>query len=86
MSPTEDNIRKELIAHLKSHILAEGVAVDADTDLPALDVDSVTIVELSMHIEEQFGLEVPVQFLTAENTRTVANLARCVLTHGRPLK
>ncbi len=86
MSPTEDNICKSLIAHLERHVLAEGVAVDAGTDLLLLDVDSVTIVELAMHTEEQFGLEVPMQYLTAENTRTVADLARCVLAHGRPLK
>jgi len=86
MQPTEDNIRKVLLAHLTGHVLAEGVTVDADTDLPSLDVDSVTIVELAMHVEERFGIEVPVQFLTEGNTRTVADLARCALTHGRPLR
>lgn len=86
MSPTEDNICKSLIAHLERHVLAEGVAVAADTDLLSLDVDSVTIVELAMYIEERFGLEVPVQFLTSENTRTVADLARTVIAHGRLLK
>jgi acyl carrier protein len=86
MSPTEDNICNALVAHLTGHVLAEGVAVDASTDLPSLDVDSVTIVELAMHIEERFVLEVPMQFLTSENTRTVADLARTVIAHGRPLK
>lgn len=86
MSPTEDNIRNSLLKHLKNHILAEGVVVDAHTDLPSLDVDSVTIVELAMHIEEEFGLEAPVRFLTAENTRTVLHIARCVLAHGAPMK
>ncbi len=86
MLPSPETIQQSLIAHLRAHVLAEGVPLAADTDLPSLDVDSVTIVELAMHIEEQFRLEIPVHLLIPEHTSTVRALAECAIRHGKPLR
>lgn len=79
-------MQQALITYLQSHVLAPGVAITAESDLPELGIDSVTIVELAMHLEERFSIEIPVAQLTPEHTRTVRNLAECAIRFGKPLR
>lgn len=81
-----ESIQHALIHFLRENVLAEGIPINADTDLHTLGIDSVTIVELAMHIEERFGLEIPVSLLGPENTSTVRALAECAIRHGKSLR
>ena len=85
MTPDPNTIASALCAYLVAHVLAPGVTIGPDSDLAALDIDSVTMVELAMHIEEQFGIEVPVQLLSSEHIPTVRAFAQCAITQGRKL-
>ncbi len=86
MRPTDQDIRNTLLTYLRTHVLAAGVSIADDSDLPALGIDSVTIVELAMHVEERFSLEIPVAQLTPDHTRTVRTLSACALQFGKPLR
>lgn len=86
MPANPDIIQKILLAYLSERVLAEGVIITPETDLPSLDVDSVTIVELAMHLEERLGIEIPMNRLTPEHTRTVSAIAACAVQHGKPLR
>jgi len=86
MAANRDIIQNTLLAYLSEHVLAEGVTITPETDLPTLDVDSVTIVELAMHLEERLGIEIPVSRLTPEHTRTVSAIAACAVQYGKPLR
>ncbi|MCF8256013.1 MAG: acyl carrier protein [Flavobacteriales bacterium] len=86
MAANPDIIQNTLLAYLSEHVLAEGVTITPETDLPSLDVDSVTIVEMAMHLEERLGIEIPVNLLTPEHTRTVSAFAAHAVQHGKPLR
>jgi acyl carrier protein len=73
-----------LCEHLRQHVVAAGVSVEADTDLESLGVDSVTLIELTMVIEDAFAIEIPVRFIYPEQLRTVSSMAACALKHGLP--
>jgi len=47
-------------------------------------LDSLNLVRLVAHIEEQFGLELPVNEVGLESFRSVAALAELVLRRGMP--
>lgn len=55
MAANPDIIQNTLLTYLVEHVLAEGVTITPETDLPSLDADSVTIVELAMHLEVRQG-------------------------------
>jgi acyl carrier protein len=72
------SIADALCHFLRSQILAEGVALEADTPLTQLGIDSAATVEMLLFIERQFGVMVPDSALTLANLATAGALARCV--------
>jgi acyl carrier protein len=64
--------------YVRGSILAEGVALDNDTPLASLGIDSVSLVEILLFVERRFGVSVPDEDLTRENLHSVLALARCV--------
>ena len=74
----EAAVAEELCDYLRSAVLAAGVALEPETRLAELGVDSVALVELTLFIERRYGLALPEAELTPRNLESAAALARCV--------
>ena len=56
---------------------SNGTALSPDTDISAdLNIDSVTVMDFVMEVEDHFDIEVPLNLLA--ETRTIADLAKVV--------
>ena len=76
---TASEIANQLCEFLQSNVLAGDVAVNPDTELSQLGVDSFSLMELVLFIERRFGLELPAEALIPENIANVRVLsAYCV--------
>ena len=54
-----------------------GIAVTPETDISSdLNIDSVTVMDFVMEVEDHFDIEIPLNVLS--ETRTVADLAKVV--------
>ncbi|MFT3987623.1 acyl carrier protein [Aestuariivirga sp.] len=54
-----------------------GIPLSADTDISSdLNIDSVTVMDFVMEVEDHFDIEIPLNVLS--ETRTVADLAKVV--------
>ena len=54
-----------------------GAALSAETDISSdLNIDSVTVMDFVMEVEDHFDIEIPLNVLS--ETRTVADLAKVV--------
>mgnify|MGYP000848395710 CR=1 FL=1 len=72
MSDTADAIMK-----LLQPFNTAGVALTPDTDISSdLNIDSVTVMDFVMEVEDHFDIEIPLNVLA--ETRTVAELAKVV--------
>jgi acyl carrier protein len=72
MTDTIDRICK-LLAPFNTN----GTALSAATDISAdLNIDSVTVMDFVMEVEDHFDIEIPLNVLS--ETRTVEDLARVV--------
>ena len=59
-----------------------GTVLSAATDISTdLNIDSVTVMDFVMEVEDHFDIEIPLNVLS--ETRTVADLARVVETRTR---
>ncbi len=72
-----DEISSALCSFLQQNILAKDVEVSPDTELAILGVDSFSLMEIILFIERRFGLILPPESLTPENTTSVSNLSLC---------
>lgn len=77
-TPPMDDIQRTLRAFLVDELLDPGVSLSADAELAALGVDSFALMEVLLFVERRWGVPVPMDRLTPENTRTVASLAACI--------
>jgi acyl carrier protein len=72
MSDTVDQICK-----LLQPFNTNGTALSAATDISAdLNIDSVTVMDFVMEVEDHFDIEIPLNVLS--ETRTIADLAKVV--------
>ncbi len=56
---------------------SNGTVLSASTDISSdLNIDSVTVMDFVMEVEDHFDIEIPLNILS--ETRTVADLARVV--------
>ena len=56
---------------------SNGTTLSPDTDISAdLNIDSVTVMDFVMEVEDHFDIEVPLNLLA--ETRTIADLAKVV--------
>ncbi len=79
MSVDSGKISEMMIQFLKANVLAEGIEISANTPFTELGIDSVTVIELVMHIDDEFGIDIPPSDLTEENMASVAALANCAM-------
>ena len=72
-----EDISSALCVFLQKNILASDVEVTPETELAVIGVDSFSLMELILFIERRFGLVLPLESLTPQNTATVSNLSLC---------
>ncbi|MDP6909610.1 MAG: acyl carrier protein [Flavobacteriales bacterium] len=82
MSVGKQEITEVLSNYVTKSILAEGVAFAPDVAFSDVEIDSVTVVELVMMIEEEFGIEIPVDQLVPENLQSLESLVDCALKNA----
>lgn len=70
--------KKDLCNYIAENILAGEVAVEPDTVLSDIGVDSFSIIEIILFIERQFGVSIPHESLTPENFVSVNALIECM--------
>ena len=68
-------IENALLEFLRSELLDHNTAVDADSALEDLGIDSFALLELVIHLERTCNVKVPAHMLTRENTYSVKTLA-----------
>ena len=72
----------EEICKLLEPFNTKGVALAPDTDISTdLNIDSVTVMDFVMEVEDHFDIEIPLNVLS--ETRTVADLAKVVDTRKK---
>ena len=90
MSFAQRNATNETSADLEAEIgrlIRDKLGVDAgspDEDLIASGVlDSLTLVQLLLEIEEHLGITIPLGDVEIDEVRSIASLARLVTRHGQ---
>mgnify|MGYP001636593185 CR=1 FL=1 len=74
---TLEEISNQLCGFLRENVLASDVAVNAETELSHIGVDSFSLMELILFIERRYGLELPAEALVPDNIATVTALSTC---------
>jgi acyl carrier protein len=79
MAASQEDIINRLTAYLKKRFLASGVEIQAADKFADIGIDSMTVVELVMFIEEEFGIVIPADQLTGDNLASLNSLANCAI-------
>lgn len=79
MATDQQQLIARVTDYLKQRFLAENVVFDSSKNFADLGIDSMTIVELVMYIEEEFGIVIPADQLTGTNLRSLDSLVACAL-------
>ena len=74
-----DIIIVEIKNYIEKNILAQGIQIDASTDLKQAGIDSFSTVEIILFIERRFGVSIPDEKLVPGNFKTLNALAAIVL-------
>jgi acyl carrier protein len=74
-----ESIIAEIKLYVEKNILAEGIQIDAATNLKEVGIDSFSTVEIILFIERRFGVAIPDEKLVPENFKTLQALAATVL-------
>lgn len=75
----ENVIINEIKNYIEKNILAEGLQLNAATDLKQAGIDSFSTVEIILFIERKFGVSIPDEKLIPDNFKTLQALAATVL-------
>ncbi len=79
MAASHSDIISGLTAYLKKRFLASGVEIEASDKFVDIGIDSMTVVELVMYIEEEFSIVIPADQLTGDNLATLDSLTACAI-------
>jgi acyl carrier protein len=74
-----NSIIAEIKNYIEKNILAEGVQIDANTNLKQVGIDSFSTVEIILFIERRFGVSIPDEKLVPDNFKTIQSLASTVV-------
>jgi acyl carrier protein len=80
---SNDPIEQRLVQLFSDKLDADVAGRDVDL-LDTGVVDSLTIVDLLLYIEQEFRLALPMEELDADDFRSIAAIARCMRSKGRP--
>ncbi len=78
---SRNDIEAQVSAYLTKRFLAKGVKLEASQPFADFGIDSMTVVELVMYIEEEFGIEIPADQLTFHNLRSLESLVNCAISN-----
>lgn len=76
-APSSD-LEKRLLELISGSLLATGPDFHANSDLFALGLDSMAIMQLLLLVEEEFGAAIPAESVSREHFSTVRSLARLI--------
>jgi acyl carrier protein len=79
MAANRDQIIDKLSEYLKKRFLAKDVELHSELAFSDYGIDSMTVVELVMFIEEEFAITIPADQLTGDNLRSLDSLAECAI-------
>lgn len=74
-----DDIAAAVSAYLAKRFLAKDLKLETSTPFADIGIDSMTVVELVMFIEEEFGIVIPADQLTGDNLKSVESLVNCAV-------
>ncbi|MFT4595207.1 MAG: acyl carrier protein [Bacteroidia bacterium] len=79
MAHAQQDIVNNLSEYLKKRFLAPNITLNSADNFADFGVDSMTVVELVMYIEEKFGIVIPADQLTGENLESLDSLAKSAI-------
>ena len=82
MAVDQQQILHQVTDYLKQRFLAKNVAFDPSKAFADFGIDSMTVVELVMYIEEEFGIVIPADQLTGNNLKSLDSLVACAVKHA----
>jgi acyl carrier protein len=74
MTMTDLTPKLQEILRPKLRFLAPGVEMPMDEDLGKLGLDSMASIDLLMEIEQQLGVQIPDELMTADTFSTLSHL------------
>ena len=74
----ENIIIADIKKFIETNILAGDIMLEADTNLQNIGIDSFSIVEIMLFIQQNYNILIPDDQLVPENFRTLQSLARLV--------
>ena len=74
-----ETISKEIKNYIRQNITAGDVDIDASTPLEDAGIDSFSIVEIILFIEQQYGVVIPDEQLVPDNFRNITALSTIVM-------
>ncbi len=78
MAAPLSDVESRLLSFVRARLIETAGGTDERTDLFASGLDSMGIMQIMIHLEEEFGVKVPESEVTKENFSTVADLAAMV--------
>ncbi len=79
MPVSQTEVEQALGEFVRGNILAKGIAVEPETLLRDIGVDSYSVIEMVLFIERRFGVVLPEEKLVPENLKSVRALAACTV-------
>lgn len=77
-------LAERLLARIRADLLETGTDFGIDSDLFAAGLDSMSIMQLSLIIEEEFGTQMPDRLITRETFSTARQIAAAIREVGAP--
>jgi acyl carrier protein len=74
----ENIIIADINKFIKTNILANDILLEADTNLQNTGIDSFSLVEIMLFIQQNYNILIPDNQLVPENFKTLQSLARLV--------
>lgn len=83
MSVDKVKIQSAVSDYLFERFLAADAKLEPQTAFSELGIDSMTVMELVMFIEEEFGIIIPANQLTSENLKSLESLGNCAIDNAK---
>ena len=78
-----NDIAAQVSVYLCKRFLAKGVKLEEAMHFAEIGIDSMTVVELVMFIEEEFGIVIPANQLTNDNLKSMESLVNCAVSNQK---